>query len=95
MILDTSAAVVVTGDSVSMVSEAAATTKPVFVIAPRQTWPQPKRRRFFADLTATGRVQVVAPSALAAQLTAAVRDARPMAPLDDRAHLLTRLVTWL
>ena len=94
-ILGMAAAVVVSGESMSMVSEAAASDKPVLVFEPQARWPRPKARRFLSALTASGRLAVVPPAQLGTQLIAAVRETHAVAPVDDRAHLLARLAKWL
>lgn len=94
-IIGLSSALVVSGDSMSMVSEAAASDKPLLVFEPRARSPQPKFRRLLSALAETGRLEVVAPGQLAPRLVAAVREARRVTPLDDRAHALARLRAWL
>lgn len=94
-IVGLSSAVVVSGESISMVSEVAASDKPLLVFEPNTREAQPKFRRLLSGMASTGRLHVVAPARLAPQLVSAVRQARRVTPLDDRAHVLTRLRAWL
>lgn len=94
-IVGRSAAVVVSGDSMSMVSEAAASETPLFVFEPQARWPRPKQRRFLSALAASGRLAVVRPAQLGARLIETVRKTPVVPPLDDRPHVLARLKAWL
>ena len=90
-ILAVAQVIVVSGESMSMVSEAVASGKPVLVFAPAATRPWPKHRRFLTSLAAEGIVQVVPPTQLASQVVAAARQG-PTAPvIDDRAVVLAKL----
>ena len=94
-ILAVSSAVVASGESMSMVSEAASSGKPVFVFELRSWWPWPKYRRFLRSLASERYVQVVKPPVLARRLVDAVRQPSAMRPLDDRSHVLGCLRKWV
>lgn len=94
-ILASSHLLVVSGDSMSMISEAAASGKPVLVFEPRLLWPSPKRRRFLHALVADGAIRVVAPPMLGQQIVALMGAATAGPVVTDRAMILNRLRAWL
>ena len=94
-ILAAASAVVVSGESISMVSEAAASGKPVLVFEPLARRPRPKYRRFLARLAGQGVIRLVPPAQLGRELLEVVRDGRTRPTLNDRAVVLEGLRRWL
>jgi len=86
---------VVSGESISMVSEVASSGKPVLAFEPRALWPMPKYRRFLSSLEEEGHARVVRPEELGVWLDRVARGEGAFPPLDDCAHILERLRQWL
>lgn len=86
---------VVSGDSMSMVSEAVASGKPTLVFEPDYLWPWAKHRRFLAALAYQGAIQVVAPERLSREIIRRLHSDQEAAVVDDRAVVLARLARWL
>ncbi|MDO8730198.1 MAG: ELM1/GtrOC1 family putative glycosyltransferase [Candidatus Omnitrophota bacterium] len=95
-ILELSDLLVVSGDSISMVSEAAATGKPVIVFPPKTKKPA-KHHRFLRQMDESGRLQFVpaeqvAPAVLAAANGSGPRSASPAQPKDPALEFLRQWV---
>ncbi|MBI3322053.1 MAG: mitochondrial fission ELM1 family protein [Candidatus Omnitrophica bacterium] len=105
-IFDLSHALVVSGDSISMVSEAAATAKPVVCFPPRPIRgrengkPDTKYHRFLRQLESQGRVTVADPAGIRAAAASALRDGGPVRaePVEARKKpdpIVEFLKRWL
>lgn len=90
-ILHASDILVVSGESISMVSEAAASAKPVIVFEPRRLTERNKVRRFLEKMQADGRIYLVKSSEIYDKLSWIVRTKPVGAKPDTRAGVLEAL----
>lgn len=94
-ILAAATVLIVSGESISMVSEAAASGKPVLVFEPSARTPWPKYRRLLSALARDGAVRIVQPGHIGRALLEMVQQDRPAPAVDDGAMIMERLRQWL
>ncbi len=82
---------VVSGESISMVSEAVASAKPVIVFEPQRLRERNKVRRFLEKMQADGRIYLVKTSEIYDKLSWIIRTKPIAAKIDARAGLLDYL----
>ncbi|MEK6564400.1 MAG: ELM1/GtrOC1 family putative glycosyltransferase [Candidatus Omnitrophota bacterium] len=81
--------VVVSGESISMVSEAAASGKYVLVFRLKGTYlgKEGRHERFLRNLESEGYVRIIQPENIADKIKELIRDRPPIKKLDDRAKV--------
>ncbi len=94
-ILAQSDAVVVSGDSISMLSEAASIGKPVVVFEAHYEKHPSKHQQLVQSLANQGHLRVAAPMQVSEQLLGALQKKDEVLPLDDASHVMERLRGWV
>ncbi|MBI4313533.1 MAG: mitochondrial fission ELM1 family protein [Candidatus Omnitrophica bacterium] len=94
-VLSASSVVVVSGDSMSMISEAASSGKPVIVFKPETFWPWDKHTRFIELLSRQRFIQVVEPDQVCRRILDSINQSYARRAMDDRTTVLNRLRGWL
>lgn len=94
-ILAAASLLVVSGESISMVSEAVAAAKPVIVFAPQALVPWAKHRRFLASMAGEGLIQIVPPEQLSQRIVDVLHRSSRRSLMDDRTVVLEHLRQWL